>query len=238
MEIADFIRLGHQEPALRFLIIGGWAVGAHGYTRSTFDVDFIVRQNERDQWFVRLTAGGLKLFSESKTFAQFSQLAGGDGLDLMFVNDATFERMWQASEERLFGESQARVPCLDHLLALKLHALRQALPHRTSKDADDVEVFVRRNQLNLRNPRYEKLFLKIAAEKCTTPSFASCEIRDAARPSLDLNLPDGGGFAPLPPVVSLSDMIRRNRQLRAWFPGGIRTDAERWRAKSTEEFCL
>ncbi len=30
MEIADFIRLGHQEPALRFLIIGGWAVGAHG----------------------------------------------------------------------------------------------------------------------------------------------------------------------------------------------------------------
>lgn len=76
----------------------------------------------------------------------------------MFVNDATFERMRQASEERLFGESQARVPCLDHLLALKLHALRQALPHRTSKDADDVEVLVRRNQLNLRNPRYEKLF--------------------------------------------------------------------------------
>lgn len=62
MEIPDFIRLGHREPALRFLIIGGWAVGAHGYTRSTFDVDFIVFQNERDQWFVRLTAGGLKLF--------------------------------------------------------------------------------------------------------------------------------------------------------------------------------
>ncbi len=78
----------------------------------------------------------------------------------MLVDESTFDRMWQASEEREFGGSRARIPCLDHLLALKLHALKQALPHRTSKDAEDVEVLARRNRLNLSDLRYEQLFLK------------------------------------------------------------------------------
>jgi hypothetical protein len=78
----------------------------------------------------------------------------------MFVDESTFDPMWDASEERDFGGSRARVPCLDHLLALKLHALKQALPHRTGKDAEDVEVLLRRNAIDLRQARYEQLFIK------------------------------------------------------------------------------
>ena len=160
MELADFIRLGHQEPSLRFLIIGGYAVAAHGHTRATFDVDLLVRRVDRDAWFTRLAASGLKLFGETRAFAQFSQPQGGDGLDLMFVDEPTFDRMWQTSEERDFGGSRASIPCLDHVLALKLHALKHSLPHRTSKDAEDVEILVRRHGLNLSDQRYEHLFLK------------------------------------------------------------------------------
>ena len=162
MELADFIRVGGQEPALRFLIIGGYAVAAHGYARVTFDVDLLVRRADRDAWFTRVTAHGLTLFRQTGAFAQFSPPAGseGEGLDLMFVDDSTFERMWQASEVRDFGENRARVPCLDHLLALKLHALKQGLLHRTTKDAEDVEMLVRRHGIDLRQPRYEELFVK------------------------------------------------------------------------------
>lgn len=160
MELGDFIAVGEQEPELRFLIIGGYAVGAHGHTRATFDVDFLVRREDKELWMKRILDAGLRLFAEQRTFAQFTQPERGDGLDLMFVNEATFERLWSASEERQFGPKRARVPCLDHLIALKLHALKQALPHRTSKDAEDVEMLARRNQLNLRQPHYEQLFLK------------------------------------------------------------------------------
>jgi hypothetical protein len=159
MELADFVSIGNQDPALRYLIIGGWAVAAHGHTRSTFDVDFLTRQADREAWLTRLTSSGLNLLHESESFAQFTQKAG-DGLDLMFVNDATFTPMWDASEERRFVNAQARVPCLDHLLALKLHALRQRLTHRTSKDADDLEVLLRRHRIDLSEPHYEALFLK------------------------------------------------------------------------------
>jgi len=160
MELADFVRLGNQSPPLRFLIIGGYAVGAHGHTRPTFDLDLLVRRSERDLWFARLRTASLKLFGETRAFAQFTQTQEGDDLDLMFVDDPTFERFWQVSEERDFAGSLARIPSLNHLLALKLHVLKQSLPHRTSKDAEDVEMLIRRNQINLADPRYEQLFLK------------------------------------------------------------------------------
>ena len=165
MELAWFIQFGQQAPALRFLLIGGYAVAAHGHTRATFDVDFLVRRADRDAWFARLAAAALKLEGETRAFAQFGQPQGGEGLDLMFVDDQTFDRMWQASEELDFGGSPARIPCLDHLLALKLHALKHARPHRASKDAEDVELLVRRNGLNLREPRYEQLFLRYGSRE-------------------------------------------------------------------------
>ena len=165
MELADFIRLGCEPPPLRFLVIGGYAVAAHGHTRATFDVDLLVRRAERGAWLARLTAVGLNRFGETGAFAQFTQPQGGDGLDLMFVDDPTFDRMWQTSEERDFGDSRARVPSLDHLLALKLHALKQALPHRTSKDAEDVEMLIRRNGLDLSQPHYKQLFLKYGSQE-------------------------------------------------------------------------
>lgn len=160
VDLADYIRLSQQEPALKSLVIGGYAVAAHGHTRATFDVDLIVRGADRGAWLDRLAGAGLNLVAQTSSFAQFSPTSGGEGLDLMFVNESTFDRMWQASEERDFAGVTARIPCLDHLLALKLHSLRYGLPHRTAKDAEDIEILVRRNKVNIRDPRYEQLFLK------------------------------------------------------------------------------
>jgi hypothetical protein len=160
VELPGIIDLSNHEPALRFLIIGGYAVAAHGHSRVTFDVDLLVARSNRDAWFARVTESGFRLVGQTSAFAQFDPPKEGDGLDLMFVDDATFHQMWQASEERDFGSRRARVPCLDHLLALKLHALKQSLPHRTAKDAEDIEMLVRRRQMDLRQARYKTLFLK------------------------------------------------------------------------------
>jgi hypothetical protein len=110
VELVDFIRLGLEEPPLRFLIIGGYAVAAHGHTRATFDVDFLVRRSDRNVWFSRLTRKGLVVYGQTHAFAQFSAPGQGDGLDLMFVEEQTFEPMWQASEERDFGRIEVACP--------------------------------------------------------------------------------------------------------------------------------
>ena len=54
---------------------------------------------------------------------------------------------------------------MDRLLALKLHAIRQFPPHRISKDAEDVEMLVRRHGLNLTDLRYEHGFLKFGTRE-------------------------------------------------------------------------
>jgi hypothetical protein len=160
MELQDFVGIARHEPALRFMIIGGYAVAAHGHTRATFDVDFLVSKEDRRKWRHRLLDRGFQLISETAAFAQFSPPNQSTGLDLMFVAEATFEQFWAGAESKEFGTTTASVPALDHLLALKLHVLKQGLPHRTSKDAEDVEMLVRRNYLDLDNQRYEQLFLK------------------------------------------------------------------------------
>ena len=78
----------------------------------------------------------------------------------------------------------------------------------------------------------------MALGQSTKPVSGSCALRDAAPPRVDLNLPDAQGFRSLPPLVSLAKMIERNRQLRQWFPAGLPSAIERWRARVIEEFRL
>jgi hypothetical protein len=72
----------------------------------------------------------------------------------------------------------------------------------------------------------------------TTPSSASCELREVVPLSLELNLPDGDGFRSLPPQLSWAKWMERNQQWRRWFPAGLPSEEERWERKRAEEFRL
>jgi hypothetical protein len=165
MELRDFVQLAGQAPSLQFLVIGGYAVAAHGHTRPTFDIDFLARQADREAWIKRLATAGFQVINSSPAFIQFSHPGGGHPFDLMLVAETTFEGMRAEALLFGFGDVSAPIPALDHLLALKLHALKQAAAGRTSKDAEDVEILARRHKLDLREPRYEKLFLKYASRE-------------------------------------------------------------------------
>jgi hypothetical protein len=54
VDLQDYVGVARQEPALRFLIIGGYAAAAHGHSRATFDVDFLVQRDKREEWLRRL----------------------------------------------------------------------------------------------------------------------------------------------------------------------------------------
>ncbi len=132
---------------------------AYGFGRVTYDVDFLVDQADREAWYERAKNAGLTVLFESSAFTQFSQ-KDGLGFDLMFVKRETFEKMWAESKDAEFAGARARIPSLDHLLALKIHALKNQPPQRTGKDAQDVEKLAVLNQLDLTEKKYEELFLK------------------------------------------------------------------------------
>jgi hypothetical protein len=237
MDFHDFVALGKQEPVLRFLVVDGFAVGAHGHGRTTYDFDLMVRCADADAWVARATGLGLTLHSRSEFFAQFFQ-EEGVGFDLMFANEKSFDELWKASSTHSFEGTEAHVPSLDHLLSLKLHAPRHTMGHRSAKDMEDFEMLVRVNDVPIASTCYEQLFLKYGNHKPMTRSNESCVVRDAALLSLDFELPE---IEPLPrhfQRMSLSSFLKINEQTKSLFPKWLPTEEERWGRERHEEFDI
>jgi predicted nucleotidyltransferase len=83
-------------------------------------------------------------------------------VDLMFVKPATFKPMLDGSREVEFYGTLSRIPTLEHLIALKLHALKNTRPHRFLKDFLDVENLIRINHLDVKSEKIRRLFEKYA----------------------------------------------------------------------------
>ncbi|MFZ4695667.1 MAG: hypothetical protein ACOYMV_11125, partial [Verrucomicrobiia bacterium] len=60
-----------RSRGLNFLLIGGHAVNAHGYVRTTFDVDLLIADSQRSAWKILLTELGYTVRHEVDAFVQF-----------------------------------------------------------------------------------------------------------------------------------------------------------------------
>ena len=160
MTTAELIAACANQTGLPFLVIGGLAVIAYGYPRDTVDLDYVVRRSEREAWQQALAKYGYDPLHTHENFAQFVSKQGWIDLDLMFVCDGTFDAMFATSVLKSVGPTLARFPSLEHLVALKLHVVKQDLPHRTLGDLDDIINLVLANRVNLREERWRQLFAK------------------------------------------------------------------------------
>ena len=151
---------------LAFLMIGGHAVNAHGYARITGDLDILINRENRDRWVGALTARGFALKHDGGGFLQTNPPQGCLWpLDLMLANPHAFAEMMAASREIEQGEFRLRVPSLDHLFVLKLHALKQGLVHRGYKDFMDVLSLAQINSVDVRSDSFRALCEKYGSKE-------------------------------------------------------------------------
>jgi predicted nucleotidyltransferase len=85
-------------------------------------------------------------------------------VDLMLVPEQTFAPILTASQDANLYGVQSRVPSLDHLLVLKLHALKNTRAHRFLKDFLDVENLIRINRLDIKSQKLRDLFAQYGTE--------------------------------------------------------------------------
>jgi len=173
----ETITRGAVEAHLDFLLAGGHAVIAHGHPRATFDIDLIIRREDRAGWLALTDRLGYVLSHEGTTFLQFSPPGASPlPLDLLFVNPDTFAKLLAEAVPGPPGVTNARVVSLRHLLALKCHAIKHGHAGRLVKDVDDVIQLVEANRLDMRAPETRDLFLKHG-----TPELYE-KVRRATRP--------------------------------------------------------
>lgn len=121
------------------LIIGGNALQAYQLARPTFDTDCMVAVCNKERLSEVMAKSGFRWVAE---FTSFQEFRFGGSMDtppvhVMFVTTETFEKMWARSVQHTFGGSQLRVPAIAHIIALKLHALKNN-PERQGKDMRDI----------------------------------------------------------------------------------------------------
>ncbi len=144
-----------------FLVIGGYAVFAHGYARATDDLDLIVPRGRRAQFGKLLGDLGMAVKNDAANFIQFDPPdEGGMEVDLMFVSEGVFGRMEQAAIEAMVEGTQVRVVSLLHLIALKCHALQHSKSLRRLKGMDDLVQLILVNRLDLNEPELRATILK------------------------------------------------------------------------------
>ncbi len=161
MEFFKIIKHEALSQRLEMLVIGGLAVNFYGYSRETGDVDLLICRDARSAWEDLISKMGYVLDRDAGTFLQFSPPRSGEWpLDVMLVQAATFAPMMAASNEVDLYGARMRIPSLDHLIALKLHALKHTRLHRFLKDFQDLEGLVLINKLDLKSEKIRQMFLK------------------------------------------------------------------------------
>ena len=138
-------RLLPENPdRLPFLLIGGHAVVLHGHLRNTADVDLLIPESSLNAWKAFLEEAGYRLLHQNAAFAQFEGSAASQfPVDLMIVDDGTFGKLASVASIKELANRKVAVPAVAHLIALKLHAIRQPARRNTEKDWSDIIGLIR-----------------------------------------------------------------------------------------------
>jgi predicted nucleotidyltransferase len=158
MEILEILSRAQFEPERSFLVIGGYAVNAYGYSRQTIDLDLLIKKEQQDFWKQLVLASGYLVHGGTDNFLQFTPLQPEQfPVDFMLVNEQTFSGMYGEAVKGSLGGVEVKHPSLRHLIALKLHVLKQELPHRELRDLYDVIQLVNINKVDVRSDDFKTL---------------------------------------------------------------------------------
>ena len=150
----------------RILVIGGHAINAYGYTRTTVDFDFVIEKAALPVWRDELEASGYRWRGETRAFAQFSAPDGENppfSIDLMLVDEGTFQKLWAESRVLDFAGVSLRAPKPTHLIALKLHAPKN--PARAARGKDLPDQLMRIAELDLADAELEAILRRYPDER-------------------------------------------------------------------------
>ena len=148
------------------VLIGGFAVNYYKGTRQTADVDFLTTKEDFEKITGLLEKEGFKKDYSQEVFARLT----ADNrylmdIDFMFVDKGTLDKIIKEAKTADIAGQKFMVPCLDHLIALKLHAIKYNPKIRWYKDFIDIMELIRVNKVNARSEEFKNLCLKYGTEE-------------------------------------------------------------------------
>ena len=140
-----------QLPAARVdcILIGGFAVNHHGYTRNTLDVDFMILAEKLDSVREIMKQAGFTNVSIRENVAFFAMPGAPLRVDFLRVDGGTMRKLLDHAIEVNIRGYNLKVPALRDLIAMKIFALSQDVERRMGKDLPDIAYLTVMNNLDL-----------------------------------------------------------------------------------------
>ena len=155
------VRDACHETGVRVILIGGQALGSRGYQRMTLDVDFMIVDTDYDRLMNAVCARGFREAVRTHVAAKLPAESGCFvDIDFLFVDAKTFEGVYGDATEEDYKEAKFLVPKVEHLIALKLHAIKQQPRSRELKDLADVVELIRANKIDVCRDAFKSMCLK------------------------------------------------------------------------------
>ena len=149
-----------------YVLIGGFAVNYYKVTRQTADVDFLITQEDFDKIIGLLKKEGFKQDYAQEVFTRLtSEKPYFMDLDFMFVDKETLDKIIKEGKEASIAGQKLIVPCLNHLIALKLHAIKYNPKIREYKDLADIIELIKANNIDVKDNVFKALCLKYGTEE-------------------------------------------------------------------------
>ena len=155
-----------KKTGVSCVLIGGFAVNYYKVTRQTLDVDFLITKENFDKILPSLEKAGYRQDYKQEVFARLrNDKARLLDIDFMFVDIDTLNKIIKEAKETTIGSQKFIVPTLNHLIALKLHAIKYNPKIREYKDLPDIINLIIINQVNYSDNDFHQLCLKYGTEE-------------------------------------------------------------------------
>ena len=139
----EIVHDGLAAAEKQVMLIGAYALQAYDVVRQTMDLDCLVVNEDEGVLATVLRDAGYVEKQRTEAFVRYSHPSiWFMDVDVMIVDRGTFDKMYAQSCDRDVQSRGVRVPCLLHLVALKLHAMKNN-PKRELKDMGDIVELLR-----------------------------------------------------------------------------------------------
>jgi hypothetical protein len=151
---------------LESLLVGGNAINLLAYSRTTFDLDLLVRESDAEHWLSFFARHGYAVFHRSANFIRL-RFAADPGaalpVDLMLADTETFQKIRADSQLHDLGNDlKLPIPSPLHLIAMKLHGLRNPARLESGIDLQDVKHLIRTARIDTSSEEFNEITLRYA----------------------------------------------------------------------------
>lgn len=154
-----------RKGGVSVVLIGGFAVNYYKVTRQTIDVDFLCTKEDYSKIEKLLEKEGYKAWGKEENFIQLENKKSGlMDIDFMFVDEDTFNKIKESGREVEIAKQRFAIPSIYHLIALKLHSIKNN-PKREITDFPDIVRLIVNNSIDANDYDFKNLCLRYGTEE-------------------------------------------------------------------------